>query len=271
MDIICPVIETDFDRFLILMRTLKKFYRSEYRIFLVSPTGTSPTKDKKVIPIKDEKLSKCLTGIKCVDKGWWKQQVIKLLSHKLCDTDTIMVLDADCIAVRPFVDKNLLISKKIRTCFDFHESKPNQRSYSNWYTGSSHILGLPHRKMEDFYNVTPTILSKNILKALEEYLINLYGMRFAEYLLRHVNTNGNGNWTEYTLYHIFAENSGSFNKYHTIDPNFMMYDNCVWFEDQLETWSAKKSFENPDFFFSVLQSTSKYDPKWLISKIDEYL
>jgi len=272
MDIICPIVERDFDKFLLLNKTLNKFYHSDYRVFLVSKSGSSPIRDKRIVPIKERLVASCLNGKKFVSSGWWIQQIIKIMAHKFCDTEHILVLDADCLAVKKFKDNDFIRDDKILTNYEFHSTEQKyERSYVNWYNGSEVMLGLPRISHSKFHTVTPSILNRNILLGLESYLKTLYGPRYPEYLLRHCNL-GNGNtWTEYTLYHIYAENCGLYNKYHINYQNFHMYGNCVWFESELENWNEEKSFINPSFYFSVLQSTSNYDTNWLYDKIKRYI
>lgn len=271
MDIICPIAERDFDKFLLLNKTLNKFYHSDYRIFLVSKSGSSPIKDKRIVPIKEKLLASCLNGKKFVSSGWWVQQIIKIMCHHFCETEHVLVLDSDCLSVRHFKDSDLIINNKIRTNFEIHKKQSNSTSYSNWYNGSEIILGLPHINYDKSYTVTPNVLNRSILVGLNSYLKTMYGPRYPEFLLRHANLGDGNTWTEYTLYHIYAENCGLYNKYHVDDQSFEMYGNCVWFEPDLNNWSPALSFINPSFYFSVIQSTSHYDPKWLYDKIKRYI
>ena len=102
MDIVCPIIERDFQRIKTLFKSLEKFSVDPFKLYLISDTGESPIYDPKIIPIKETKLDRNLDLKRFKSKGWWKQQVIKLLSHKFCDSPYILVLDADCFAVRLF-------------------------------------------------------------------------------------------------------------------------------------------------------------------------
>ena len=57
LDIICPYIERDKDRFIILWKSLEKFLKiDDYRLFLVSPSGKSPISSNNIIPIKETEL-----------------------------------------------------------------------------------------------------------------------------------------------------------------------------------------------------------------------
>ena len=55
MDIVCPIIERDFQRFKTLFKSLEKFSVDPFKLYLISDTGESPIYDPKIIPIKETK------------------------------------------------------------------------------------------------------------------------------------------------------------------------------------------------------------------------
>jgi hypothetical protein len=270
MDIVCPVKSQDFDRFEILFHSLERFCEDSFKLYLISPSGESPVKSSKIITIKEEELDSVLAYKKFRNQGWWKQQVIKLLSFKFCDSDYILSLDADCFAVRPFSFDNFLFRQKIRTKIS------SGGSWDNWYIGSSSLLQLPLHP--DWSNnrigVTPFIFSNVILHGLNNYLKTLYENPSLALLNNTTMENqevSGATWSEYCLYHVYGYNCGYWDNYHHNLSNFELYGNCLWNTNEAETWDINNSFDNPVFYFSVVQSIAGQSAKWVKDQIKSYV
>lgn len=269
LDIICPYIEKDKDRFLILWKSLEKFLKIDnYRLFLVSPSGKGPIKSSKLICIKECDLDSNLSNSSYDNYGWWKQQIIKLLSHKICSSDHILSLDCDCFLNKDLSLDDIIINKKSKLRIS------SGGSWNNWYVASKHMLKLPYKlDSNNTVDVTPFIFSKNILKGLDNYLSIIYQNNHIKYLLDNTALDlANGHvWTEYSLYHIYSDYTGMIDRYHYIDPNFELYGNCFWNEKEANDWNPSLSFDNPKHFFTVAQSTAKKSAEWVNEKIKDYL
>lgn len=269
MDIVCPVKEHDFDRFKLLFRSLEKFSIDPFKLYLVSPSGESPIYSNKIVPIKDSKLDPSIVHKKYIKEGWWKQQIIKLLSFKFCESPYILSLDADCFAVKPFHFSEFLYQKKIKTKI------ASGGSWDHWYIGSADLLKLDlnFNWKENRVGVTPFIFSQDILAGLDKYLKSLYGKNYVKNLLDHTKVNHeNGTiWSEYCLYHIYGMHTGFWQRYHHGDANFNLSGNCFWNSEQVKTWDPEKSFLNPKFYFSVAQSTAGKPASWIKERIEKYV
>lgn len=269
MDIVCPTKEHDLDRFKILFRSLEKFCVDPFKIYLITPSGESPLLDKRIVPLKDNKLDPTLSHKRYDREGWWKQQIIKLLSFKFCESDHILILDADCFAVKPFSFSEFLYQNKIRTKIS------NGGSWDKWYIGSSDLLKLDlnFNWRENRVGVTPFIFSHDILIGLDIYIRSLYGKKSIKYLLDNTKVNhDNGTiWSEYCLYHIYGMRSGFWQKYHYDDYNFNLSGNCFWDAQQVETWDPEQSFQKPNFYFTVAQSTAGKSASWVQESIEKYV
>lgn len=267
MDIICPITKPDSNRFTLLFETLNKFYKSKFTLYLVTPEGKSPISDSRIISLADADIDPSLGKGLNHNKGWWKQQLIKIKCCNFCQTNNILVLDADCFAVKKFTDRDLIRNNKILTNNQGH-------SWENWYRGSSKILRF-EVPVARGASVTPIVLSRKILLGLNEYLNDLYGQRFGDLLLKNTHLKGIDNsdtWSEYTLYHLFAMKSGFYSMYHTDDTEFVMYGNSYWTPEDAVVWDASKSFENDtNFFFTVAQSVGGKSALWVREKIQDYL
>lgn len=275
LDIVCPYVERDRERFEILWMSIEKFLKiSDYRLFLVSPSGSKPIKSSKIIPIKEIDLDKNLANKKFDKYGWWKQQIIKLQSFKFCETECILSIDCDC-----FLTKNLY-HKDIT-----HKNKPilslnKEGSWDNWYNGSKAILKLPFNFTNNRIGVTPILLSRSVLKSLDRYLEILYGSNRASFLLSNTNDryypskiykNDSDTWSEYCLYHIYAEYTGLINKYHYLDNKIALSGNNFWNEEQADSWDPKKSFIKTQSIFTVAQSVANKPASWVMDRVKQYL
>jgi hypothetical protein len=277
LDIVCPYIPSDKERFEILWESLEKFCKvKNYRLFLVSLSGDNPVLSSKIIPIKEKDLDIHLVDPIFTKKyGWWKQQIIKLLSFKFCETETILVVDCDS-----FLNKNLFVNSytfknKIKIALG------DEGSFSNWYAGSKSVLKIPFNSQQHKrVGVTPFLFSRSILKSLDKYLTVLYGNNKTEYLLSNTNdmffpsklfNDPSETWTEYTLYHIYAQYTGLINKYHYIDNTFKLGGNSYWHPEECENWDPSMSFNDPEHFFTVCQSSAKKPASWVREKIATYL
>lgn len=271
LDIICPYIEKDKDRFLILWKSLEKFLKIDnYRLFLVSLSGKTPIQSDYIIPVKEKDLDANLDNPKFNNNGWWKQQIIKLLSYKLCSSEHILSVDCDCFLNKKMFLSDIIINNKSRLRLS------SGGSWSNWYNGSKYILKLPvSLNVNERVDVTPFVFSKIILKGLDNYLSLIYNNKHIEYLLDNVNLaekvrNGD-TWSEYSLYHIYANYTGLIDKYHHIDNLFELSGNCFWNEKESDSWDPRKSFNEPSHYFTVAQSTAKKSASWVNEKIKDYL
>jgi hypothetical protein len=268
MDIVCPVQESDFDRFCILYKSLNKFCEDSFRLYLISPSGESPIISSKIIPIKESKLDKNISKKLFKNKGWWKQQIIKLLSFKFCEDNAVLVLDSDCFAVKPFTFSKFLYKNKIKT------KVSSGGSFDHWYYGSSDILKLKlnFNFKQNRVGVTPFIFSNSILEGLYKYLKIIYPDP-VKYLLENTSVNPNTNfiWTEYCLYHIYGKHSGFWDKYHYESQTFDLCGNSFWNYEESLMWDSSKSFENPEFYFTVAQSTAKQSVSWVQERIINYV
>lgn len=269
LDIIVPYIDRDRDRFILLWKSIQKYLNiPDFKLYLVSPNGKSPINSKNIISIKETDLDPQLNIKRYCGQGWWKQQIIKLSSYKICSSDYILSVDCDCFLNKKFGTKDYLKSNKCRLKIT------NSGSWDNWYQGSADILHLPFDKSNKI-GVTPFIFSRKILEGLDKYLTLIYGKDKTAVLLEHsLHSKENGLspvWTEYCLYHIYAQHNDLLFKYHILDNNFVLYDNCFWNEKEADAWDPSISFKNPNHFFTVAQSVANKSGSWVYNKVKKYI
>ena len=301
IEIVCPMLENrDEDRFKLLVKSLNKFVKDKnYKLHLISKSGKSPVISKNILSYKESDIDPLFDKKHDLYKnipefknqyGWWKQQLLKLASHKICSSECILFVDCDCFLTKPLEKKNLYKNKKIRINLCFNGS------FDNWYNGSRNILRIPEFPIpSEKIGVMPICLSSKILQSLEKYLRLIYKNSFSQFLL--LNTNAyrgvatgrkdpvskslstifdprdfSSTWTETTLYHIFAEYTGMMSEYHTIDNSYQPHGNCFWNPNETDTWKPEASFKKGHkFYFTVAQSVAHKTPQWVEEKVKEYL
>lgn len=153
------------------------------------------------------------------NKGWYRQQLIKLAIHRHLSTPFYMTLDSDVVFVRAFSADDLIIDGKasvnVQRQSDYEQmwtpavAADGIACHHDRHERSSRLLGLPRRNQRYFFGETPVILSTSIVGALVQHLDSrTTSGDWQSFLLQ------NTPWTEYNLYFSFAEWAGVFSEYH---------------------------------------------------------
>jgi hypothetical protein len=202
-------------------------------------------------------------------RGWHRQQIIKLFCAELVKDDYFLVLDPDVFAVKPMRYEELVVGGRAVVEEDRREW------HADWWNSSAELLGVEPRLDRIGMGVTPAILSRDVCKALTAHIEQRHGRSWHEVLLSSYMTQ----WTEYTLYHLFAEHSGLFDRYHVYPSaagvSQRLHSPAPWgvwkagdYErlDVAELFSAK----NPGLF-SVVQSNVGVTPQRVAKDFAPYL
>lgn len=130
------VITTEQDKKTIVKKLNKKRYN--FKITVISENDLCPVLVKK--------------------SGWWKQQILKLVSSKIIETDLFITLDADVILRRPILYEDLFCSKK-----PIYRQE-NASLHWDWWIGSKSILksNVSFQPNSIMMGVTPEILYRDI-------------------------------------------------------------------------------------------------------------
>jgi len=136
-------------------------------------------------------------------KGWRSQQAFKLLSHRFCTTDNIVVLDSKNFAIRQvsladFVskdDKPLVHLLTYKTDNKFHELA----GYSRAFFGIYHD---PTVDFKGFPSITPAVLRRDALNGLEKQIEKKTGLSLIDAFMTHEALE---HTTEFLLYNAYIE------------------------------------------------------------------
>lgn len=254
IDLVLPLLLRDVDRAHLLIASLKKFWRVTGFLRII-------VKDDELNELKrDQVLSSMSPQFICESEivakfptSWWKQQICKLAASDIVSTKFYLTLDADCLMVRKATYDDLIDPQgRGRIQFDGRTNL-----LSDWYAGSSRLLKKPVPL--ETVSVTPFLLNRELVRRCRREI----GPNWQDKLMQ------NTSWSEYTLYHVAS--AEVWNQYHFCESQLGMIDNCVWMKEQAEEWKAEKSFEDPKFFFSVIQSNTNLPASWTKERVQQYL
>jgi hypothetical protein len=142
-------------------------------------------------------------------RPWQRQQIIKLNAPALTDARFVLTLDPDVLALKP-ISRDLLLPGG-RALLE-----PEPRSvHERWWRDSADLLDVEPELERPGVNVTPAILSTEILREVQHRLEAVGGRPWMDILLTSYC-----DWTEYTLYLLAAERAALVEREHlwTDDP-----------------------------------------------------
>lgn len=130
-------------------------------------------------------------------RPWQRQQIIKLNAPAIASSPFVLVLDPDVLAVKALSREVLLPGGRAIL-------EPESRDvHRQWWLDSAALLSVEPGLDRPGMNVTPAILSNEILTQVQRRLETVGGRPWMEVLLTSYCE-----WTEYTLYLLAAEAFG---------------------------------------------------------------
>lgn len=202
-------------------------------------------------------------------RNWHRQQIIKLFCAELVKSDFFLVLDPDVFAVKPFGYADVVVGQRAIVETDRREW------HKDWYEASGELLGVEPNLERQGMGVTPAILSAAVCRELCAYIAKRHDKLWYEVLLSRYMTQ----WTEYTLYQLFLDHTGQFDRYHVTPEGAGLTRRLhspapwgVWYAadypklDLAELFSAK----NPGLL-SVVQSNVGVSPQTIARDFAPYL
>ena len=215
--------------------------------------------------------------------GYGKQMIIKIAASALAQADFMLTLDADILCIRPFDPGVLLVGGRAPL------QLVDRTLHREWWLASAELLQADTNMIEPGMSVTPAILSKEICRGLIGEIQSSTDENWVDFLLGCHEKR----WTEYTLYHLYAEKRQLLRKYHTL-PNeegfrrIFTEQDCIWDKMRITSWDPSPSLcDLSRGFFLVLQSNneipldeyqkmlatslrSKGGPQWLLDQAGEW-
>jgi hypothetical protein len=260
VDAVLPLHGDDFERFSLLRRTAHRFFRFEGRCLVMVPREHLRAAiellagDGRFVPVCELDVVPELEGSQVA--GWWKQQALKLAGARLVESDVYLTLDADCMVVRPVHDHDFV--KDGKAAVNYHP----QRTHGVYYFASAALLRMPLPPCQ--VGVTPFVLSRSLVGALLDHLGARFGAPFAPFLDRPLKC------TEYALYHVFGWSQGLWDQVHSASRT-KLYGNSVWQREGWPDWDPARSFDAPEFPFTVIQSSTGITAQEIWRRIEPHV
>jgi hypothetical protein len=265
----------NFGRCQILLTSLSRFAATGLfeTIFVIAPPREFPYVAKfcrtwnslPLTVINEEDLLPALRDFpKC--GGWYRQQLIKLAAANLVSTEFFLTLDADVILCKPLRLENLVRSGRAL----LHPA--DRHKHTNWWEGSSQVLGVSANLSMPGMSVTPAILSQTLCQRLFSHLTERYWQHWASVLMQRTDMV----WTEYTLYYLIAEHYGLLEKFHVTLPaapgTRLLCPSNVWREADFERWDLDTCFDpTAPGFFTIMQSITRIPAREVRRQLMNYL
>jgi hypothetical protein len=273
VDIVLPLLASGADRYVRLQRpTMERFYRDLGTTWIYSRPdemthieratagleGVRVLSDLELVP--ELKIARAVR--RDVTRNWYQQQLIKLAAVANADTQFVLILDADVIAVREVSDRDMLRDGRA-----MHNREPVS-AHPGWVSSSAAALRLD--PLDYCALPTPAVLAHGAVLELADYALRAVRPRKAIVRaatvtpgLRRYLTTWRGRllgalpWTEYQLYETFLVQTDRFDEYHYYSEDPLMFDNCVWRKAEFEAWTPNPSTASPTYFFSVVQEAAR--------------
>ena len=297
--------EQDLDRVYLLLATFERFFdQSDLDQFVIitpaqdlarvrralrgrlSAPHTSVLDEREICPELGRDPS-TLAVWPNPNKGWVRQQLIKLAISRYVSTPFYMTLDSDVLFVRDFCADSLIAKGRavlnMQTKKDYdalYREAVVARSISirrSRYRAVERILKCTrHPKYLDrWYGETPVLLNAELVRNLALHIQEKYELPWRDALLENLP------WTEYALYFSFIEQQGALeDKYLPGGANTLLrLTDSLWQPEDdyitprnLENWEVASVFaRNDEGIAIVIQSYLGYPVDEIARKIAPFL
>lgn len=291
LDAVLPLIPRDYPRFTLLARSLERFLGDLGSLWIVVPDTARTDIQRQVnnlpLPVQVVAESDWAPGLgKLPTRGWYKQQLLKLVASEFVEGDFYLTLDADVICTRRCGYAELVPGGKAR-CHVLSQS-----DHQDWYDGAEALLGVSAVRRNVLHNVTPVVWSTAGVKKTVAHLNEraerqqwgkgIRGLRQRAHSLLARNAAAPWMnylapatpWAEYALYFTYLEATGQFDEYH-VESDLCIYDvrRSLWKNTKtLEGWDPTPLFEGDGPpYFAVLQSNAELPVTELWQRLETWL
>lgn len=232
---IVPVASWDFERVLLLLKSLKKNFDpgSLDTLFIIFPE-----KKKMEVAIKQHQIPfniRIMTEKDVVpsedyplfskQKGWYRQQIMKLYISKYIDSQYYICLDSDVLCIKPTSYGDLVKNGKV--CVNLEAKDIHAR----WWQDSLKVLKVSNPGTDIGMTSSTNILIKNEVLLLIEHVEKLYNKSFIKslFIWKWVNPKfALRKWTEYKLYWLFIEYREMTSRYNS---EYKVWGKSIWRSD----------------------------------------
>lgn len=277
IDAVLPLIPRDCERFGLLARSLERNLSDLGTLWVVVPTDAVREIQHQLtsvkLPLRVIAETEWAPGMQQLPlRGWYKQQLVKLVASSFVGSPFYLTLDADVICTRKVNYADLVPNGKARC----HVMK--QADHQDWYDGAEAALGLTAARRGVLHNVTPVVWStegvQKTVSHLNQRALHRKWAKGQRGLRQRVHGLLRNNtappwmnylapatpWAEYALYFTYLEATGQFERYH-VESDACIYDirRSLWKSTKtLDGWDPSPLFTGAGPpYFAVIQSNAE--------------
>ena len=217
------------------------------------------------------------------NRGWIRQQVLKLAAHQIVETEFFCTLDSDILFARPCSSEDLLPGGRapvaVLTPEVFRELYSDSIAQEcvqvrvDRDVNAETTLRLTRRPelRNLWYGETPVLYATELIAELALHIEREWRRPWREVLLE---VKG---WTEHSLYYLFAESTGGLDRLHTLGGSeaVLRLRASLWHRPEeyrdgrsLETWNLDAAFDlHAEGFAVAVQSYLGYPVEEVAARI----
>ena len=151
------------------------------------------------------------------ERGWLKQQILKLAVSSIVMTDHYLVVDSDHFLTKPFGIKDIFQNDKVLYHTEPWQTENSDRYSVNseWWINSATILNQKELPINGLMSVTPQVLITQVVKDLVGYVSNtlIHDPKNIDSTDAWQKFLCERNFTEFTLYWVFLLKTNRTNLY----------------------------------------------------------
>lgn len=276
LDAVLPLTLRDCERAQILLDSLEVFFPGLHTLHVIAPSAQMAAIRAKLrfsrmaLRSEDEllpelafwrRLFKASVVYRRRPDGWYVQQLAKLAGPRYVGSEHYLTFDADVICTRPIRPGDL-----VRDGRSLCQRPVHPGEHEDWYAWAERVLG--QRRLSRYnHGATPLLYATDAMRRMHEFLEQRAStaMRAVGGLLadsRRWNSwvgvlMRNLPWAEHTLYHVYLENAGPFDRYHvdvgTIGAR-VLHDHSAWDHEEFRSWDPGPAFAADGPYFCLVQS-----------------
>jgi hypothetical protein len=207
------------------------------------------------------------------ERGWYKQQLIKLLVSEIVDTDHYLLIDDDLFLTQPLNYSDMVVEGKIVYSNEsWTDDGPNFATNSRWWTGSCNLLDYNVANIVNSstnMGVTPQLMITSEVQGM----ISLLSSRYGDIWKKKFIDCGATEYASYWVYLLKMEKSG----FYTSNGKKMFVMNHArnilvpgLSPSQVELVVSQAFADKSEFFF-VVQSWIGYPKHWYAHIIKNHI
>lgn len=207
------------------------------------------------------------------ERGWYKQQLIKLLVSEIVDTEHYLLIDDDLFLTQELRYSDMLVGGKIIYSNEsWTDDGPNFATNSRWWIGSCNLLGYDIRTIMNSstnMGVTPQLMITSEVQGMLSELFARYGNLWKKKFI-------DCGATEYASYWVYLLKGGKSSLYQPSGKKMFVMNHARNIlipglsPSQVEHVVSQAFVDNSEFFF-VVQSWIGYPKSWYSHLIKSHI